>query len=308
MKTQPVMRNPLHLIVTSMVIYLLFSVSVCPAQNSDKSLMYQIKTKQGNIFVGKILKQDASEVIIFSKELGTIHISQANIKRILSMKAVKKRQYSLWGSNIQSTRYLFAPNGYGLEKNQGYYQNVGVLINSFAVGLGKGVSIGGGFIPMFLFGGGPTPVWVTTKVSIPVVKNKFNMGVGALMGTVLGDSESGFGMVYSISTFGTRDKNISVGMGYGYAGGHWAQTPLVNLSAMVRTGARSYLITENYFVVLDGVMVIISAGGRWMVKNVGLDYGLLMPVFGGSDTFVGIPWLGITIPFGEMPIMNPKTN
>ncbi len=303
------MKNHLFLIVTSFVIYLLFSVSVCTAQNPDKSLMVQIKTKQGDILVGKILKQDASEVVISTKELGTIHISQANIKRIMSMKEVKKRQYSLWGSNIQSTRYLFAPNGYGLEKNQGYYQNVGVLINSFAVGLGKGVSIGGGFVPMFLLGGGPTPAWITTKVSMPVVKNKFDLGVGALMGTVLGNQESGFGMVYGISTFGTKDKNISVGIGYGYAGGHWALAPSVNLSAMLRTGARSYLITENYIVVVDGnVFAILSAGGRWMIKNVGLDFGLFMPIMSDQDTFLGIPWLGITIPFGELPIMNPKRN
>ena len=176
------------------------------------------------------------------------------------------------------------------------------------MGLGKGVSIGGGFIPMFLLGGA-TPAWISTKVSMPVVKNKFDLGVGVLLGTVLGNQESGFGMVYGISTFGTKDKNISVGIGYGYAGGHWAQTPLVNLSAMLRTGARSYLITENYIVVVDGSgFAILSAGGRWMVKNVGIDFGLFMPIMGGSGTFVGIPWLGITIPFGELPIMNPKTN
>lgn len=75
------MKNHLFLIVTSFVIYLLFSVSVCTAQNPDKSLMVQIKTKQGDILVGKILKQDASEVVISTKELGTIHISQARIKR-----------------------------------------------------------------------------------------------------------------------------------------------------------------------------------------------------------------------------------
>ncbi len=60
-------------------------------------------------------------------------------------------------------------------------------------------SIGAGIVPVFLFGGGATPVWITPKFSIPVVKDKFNVGAGALVGTVLGASGTGFGLLYGLN-------------------------------------------------------------------------------------------------------------
>jgi len=48
--------------------------------------------------------------------------------------------------------------------------------------------------------------------SIPVSKEKFNLGGGALLGTVLGAEETGFGILYGISTLGSKDKNVSLGL------------------------------------------------------------------------------------------------
>jgi hypothetical protein len=63
-----------------------------------------------------------------------------------------------------------------------------VLFNQGGYGVTNYFSIGAGILPVFLFGGGATPVWITPKFSIPVVIDKFNVGAGALAGTVLGES------------------------------------------------------------------------------------------------------------------------
>ena len=174
------------------------------------------------------------------------------------------------------------------------------MVNSFAVGVTNNISIGGGLIPLFFFAGGPTPVWFTPKVSIPVKKDNFCLGAGALIGTVIGEEETGFGILYGIGTIGSKDNNMSFGLGYGYAGGQWAKSPMINLNFMFRTGARGYFISENYFIQAgDETAVIISAGGRQIIKSAGLDYGLIIPLFSEMESFVALPWLGITIPFGN---------
>ena len=110
-------------------------------------------------------------------------------------------------------------------------------------------------IPLFLLGGGPTPVFLTGKVSVPLVENKVNLGAGALAGAVLGEDGGSFGIVYGVSTFGDPDKNFTLGLGYAFAGGEWASSPLINLSGMVRGSKRMYFITENYYVHAGGDVI-----------------------------------------------------
>jgi hypothetical protein len=290
----------------STIIVLLLASFVCFAQEQPDTSMYRIETRDGNIYMGQIVSQDSVKVILDSDKLGEIKILRADIKKMYSIERKKIIDGEYWFENPQATRYFYAPNGNALKKGEGYYQNVWVLFNSFAVGIADNFSIGGGMVPLFLIAGGPTPVWLTPKISIPVTKNKVSIGAGALAGTIVGEDNAGFGILYGISTFGSKDKNISAGLGYGYAGGDWARSPMVNLSAMVRTGARGYFVTENYFFKnKQTTTVILWLGGRQIIKDAGLDYGLVIPIVSEMDEFIAIPWLGLTIPFGNETSKNP---
>ena len=87
-------------------------------------------------------------------------------------------------------------------------------------------------------------------------------------------------------------------MGYGFADGEWASAPAINVSGMLRTGPRGYLITENYYIGLGEEDVgIISIGGRKIVKKISIDFGGFIPI-PFIDIYV-IPWLGITVPIGK---------
>ena len=113
------------------------------------------------------------------------------------------------------------------------------------------MTVGLGLVPTFLFGAGATPFWITPKVSIPVVKDKFNIGAGVLYANVVGsDVETGKGiaLAYGITTFGSRDKNMSIGVGYGWADGGWASKPTINVSFMARVSRNGYFLSENYFI------------------------------------------------------------
>lgn len=291
-----------HIIVSALLLILFLAANNCSAQNKqDSTIQYRIETIDGNEFIGYILNQDSAKINFRTLNKVEISIPRNEIKQLLKLDVQKMKNGKYWFDNPQSSRYFWAPNGYGLKAGEGYYQNVWVLYNQVSVGVTNYFSIGAGIVPLFLFAGTATPVWVIPKFSIPVVKDKLNLGGGAIVGAVVGATNSGFGIVFGVSTFGSRDNNLSLGLGYGYAAGGWAKTPLVNLSGMARIGSRSYFVTDNYFIAFGNKLTaIFSFGGRSIIKrSAGLDYGLVVPVYSDMGNFFAIPWLGITVPFGN---------
>lgn len=159
--------------------------------------------------------------------------------------------------------------------------------------------MGIGFVPLFLFASEFTPIWITPKFSVPIKKDRFNMGFGALIGTVTGESNSGFGILYSTATFGSRDENSTIGLGWGYGSDGLAETPTITFSYIVRVSKKGYFMTENYYIDGGGGenVIIFSLGGRSILRKVGLDYGFFTPIVKDAD-FIIVPWLGLIVPFG----------
>lgn len=286
------------IILVTIFILFLNTFAFSQAAENDTSI-FRIETRDGNEFVGQIISEDSARIIVLTENLGEISIRKKEIKSREKVNIQQIRDGKVWFPNPQSTRYFWSPNGYGLRKGEGYYQNIWVLWNQFAYGVTDNLSVGGGIIPLFLFGGAPTPVFFSPKFSFPVEKNKFNIGAGALVGTVLGESGSSFGILYGLTTFGTPDNNVSLGMGYGFAGGEWASSPIINLNGMFRLSDRWYIITENFYVNTDGEgFGLLTFGGRWIIKKAALDFGLVVPVQ-PDISFIAVPWLGFTVPFGK---------
>jgi hypothetical protein len=79
--------------------------------------------------------------------------------------------------------------------------------------------------------------------------------------------------------------------------GEWSSAPILTLSGMLRVSKKTYLLTENFIFPEEAELTLLSFGARSFAGKVGIDYGLFIPV--GAGIFIGIPWLGITIPFGK---------
>lgn len=266
----------------------------------DTSQLYVVKTIDDNEYIGSIVSQNAEVLVLKTEALGEISIQKKNIKSITPLKKGRIVEGQYWFENPHSTRYFVQSNGYSLRQGEGYYQNTWVLFNQVSYGVTDNIMIGGGVLPLFLFAGSPTPVWFTPKVSVPIVKDKFNAGVGAFVGTVIGEEESGFGFLYGTTTYGSRDQNISLGLGYGFAGGEWGDYPLISVSGMARTGKKFAFMMENYFADAGDENVFFSLlGGRFIGKTIAVDAGLFLPVSEFDEEFIALPWLGINVPFGN---------
>lgn len=277
----------------------MFNMTAQAQDEAESEVVYRIVTTDGNTFIGTLVSENDQEVTLQTDQVGRITIQRSNIKMMeeIDPRHIKDGEY--WHANPHSTRYLFSTNAIGLEKGRGYYQNTWIFFNNVNYGVTNNFSIGGGFVPSFLWGASEVPVWLIPKLSIPVSKDKFHVAVGGLFGGLLGAENGGLGMAYGTATVGNRDNNLTLGIGYGYADGNWADIPLINLNGMYRLNKTLYFISENYFLTVGGeTSGLISGAIRWAPENFALDLGLISSTEAGGG-FIGYPWLGVAIPFGK---------
>jgi len=283
----------------ALLILLAFQGRTYAQENPDTLALWELETRDGNSFLGSISAEDSSGILLLTEIYGKIRIPS---EQILSKKRLRQSELvegEYWFGNPHATRSFFGPNGYGLRAGEAYYQNTWVFFNQLSYGITNYFSMGGGVMPLFLLAGSPTPVWITPKVSIPLVKDKLNLGAGTLLAWVIGE-DFGFGIGYGALTVGGRDKNLTLGAGWSFSGGEWADAPTLMLSGMTRVSKKTYLVTENYLLGLSGsFIVVISLGGRSVQKKLAVDYGLVLPLGEQIGTFIAVPWLGIAVPFGN---------
>ncbi|MFO7977768.1 MAG: hypothetical protein R6U64_03845, partial [Bacteroidales bacterium] len=246
--------------------------------SEQDTLIWRVETIDGNVFTGHILSRNDQQIVLQTENFGQLKIQSNNIKSMNLVQPDDGQGEDQMDEIRATSRYFWAPSGYNLEEGEGYYQNVWVLFNQVSYGITDRFTIGAGMIPLFLFAGAPTPLWVTAKMSIPVVKDHFNLGAGVLAAGIIGEG-TGVGIAFGNGTLGTRDRNVSLGLGWGFSGEGMSSIPVINFSTMVRYSRRSYFISENYFIDQE---LIFSAGGRTSFQKINLDYGLIIPVTGGE--------------------------
>lgn len=267
---------------------------------TDSAQLYLIRTVDKNEFTGVILQKDLNAIVLKTEYYGVLHIGMHLIKSIEAIRPDEFVNGKVWPGNTQATRYFWAPNGFGIESGDLYYQNIWILFNQFSFGVTDYFSVSAGIVPLFLFAGTPTPVWVVPKFSIPAIENTLNFGTGFMGGVILGSEKSEFGLLFGDVTVGGKNRNATAGVGYSFSNGDFSKTLIINLSGFVRISKSTYLITENYYIQNpEKTMGVLSFGGRSILNRAGIDYALILPLGFGIDSFIAIPLLGITLPLSR---------
>lgn len=285
-------------VFTTLLCLMLSAVGMTQSTPVDTTKTFSIETTDGNTYIGRIIAQTPQQITLRTNRLGDLQLDRRDIRKVKELQISQMVDGEYWHESPISSRYFFGANGYGPRKGEGYFTNIWVFYNQVVYGLTDAFSVGVGTSPLFLFNGAPTPIWLTPRLSLPIDKDNVQLGLGGYFGTVLIEDIGLYGMLHGQLTIGSRDRNFNIGLGYGYAGNDWANTPLISFGGIYRTGKKFALMTDNYFLDIgDEDLLLIAIGGRFISNNIAVDAGLVIP--GGVDDFLAIPTLGLTVPFGN---------
>ena len=147
-----------NLFILFTMVLLSFNLDAQEFAGNDTTTVFRVETIDGNIYTGVITEEDQQYITISTEKLGIIRISKSDVKSSTLLTGVRKEAGEYWLPNPQSTRYFWAPNGYGLNKGEAYYQNIWIFYNQFSWGITNNFSMSAGTIPLFLFAGTSTPI------------------------------------------------------------------------------------------------------------------------------------------------------
>ena len=196
------------------ILCLFFFSNFLFAQTNEFGKKYIYEFRDGTVIIG-----------IFDRELeGNIYIKDENGKEIYipsvmiaqqfeaNDKNIKNGEY--WFPNLHDTRYFFAPSAFGLEKGEGYFGHSYWLLWQIQYGITDNFSIGGGAT---LFG---LPSSLNGKYSFNI-QDDVNAALGYFwvgdLFNILGDEKSFVNMPYAVLTKGSKENNITLGIGYNIA-------------------------------------------------------------------------------------------
>jgi hypothetical protein len=176
-----------------------------PQTNPDSTVSIQKVVKQNGVaFTGKIVFQDAREVLVDSKEMGLVYIPRHEIKEIVEIKWADRAA----NGSLFATRYFLTTNGFPIKKGDNYIQwNLFGPDFQFGIADNFGVGIMTSWVGM--------PIIGTAKYSIKLGKDLCG-GLGFLAGTgSWAFPKYGLLLPFGFLTVGNRMNNLNFSAGYG---------------------------------------------------------------------------------------------
>jgi hypothetical protein len=305
----------------------------------DTTKVYEVELVDGTRFIGQFLSKTEDVVYFKTSSIQRLEISFEQIRSIKELveseaeealseepKVETAKRHS-WYPNPNATRYFFAPSAFNLKKREGYYQNSYLILNSVNYGVTDHFSVGaslellstfssiasGSFEPIFL---------VTPKVGWEVHKD-WNVGAGILYLSLPGfDDDEGYydeygnyvenedskrssaGIAYGIATYGDIERNVTLGLGWGFFEGDIASQPIITLNGMIRVRENMSLVTENWFIpfgedfeVRTTYYELMSYGVRFFGKKLSVDLGFLNNRDLAKALIIGIPYVDFVVKF-----------
>lgn len=247
----------------------------------------------GSEIVGTIITEDPAHVEFQSLSKIMMRVPRNQIKTIEPLRGtVVDGEFRKSDPNY--TRLFFAPTGRALKSGQGYFSVYDIFFPFIAVGIGDIVTLAGG---MSLIPGAENQIYYFAPKITPLHLKDLDVSAGVLYINALGVDFSGGGIVYGVGTYGSSDHALTVGLGWGFAGGEIANKPILLLGGEIRLTNSIKLLTENW--IPPGTdLVVYSFGIRFFGENLAADLGFIRPSKMGSGGFPFIPWLGFAYNFG----------
>ena len=197
-----------HLFSTLLLLFAFISISFAQPDNNKKVVLLT----NGNEYTGTIISDDGREMLFETETVGKIYIKKTDVKSITNYQAddfvildnekVKPNPFG--------TRYAFTTNALPIKKKENYY-----MINLWGPECHFAVADNFNLGVMTTWIG--SPFAIAAKYSFQTKNPKLNFSIGEIAGN--GGYIDPFSLIslsFGNVTFGDRDRNITLGIGYGY--------------------------------------------------------------------------------------------
>ncbi len=264
---------------------------------SDTTRVQVLRLSDGSVVVGRVIEVRGDSAIVRTAS-GQLTVARAAISSLKERPSHSMRAGVYWPEDPNATRLYFAPTGHMLEKGEGYFCDIMLFLLCLTGGLSDRFTLGGGVSILPGIDISENIFYVTPKIGL-VTLEKFAVAVGAFAGWsgAITDDAASFGLLYGVSTFGDRESNFSLGLGWPYYSDEIANSPIVLAGIKLRMTRGSSFISENY-ILPNSEGGIISYGVRLFNDRIGGDVALFRYI--GSDSEgqgIGIPFLGLAVKF-----------
>jgi len=240
----------------------------------DSTQIQILTVEDGSSFIGRII-EFGEEELKFETKYGilTFPVFEITELKLISRDQLKEGKY--WFPNPNCSRLFFAPTGRMLKQGEGYFADYFVFFPTFTFGITNNITLGGGFSIIPGLDLDEQVLLFTPKVGIKTSK-KMDLALGALIVKLPEDAQSA-GILYGVSTFGTLDKSVTVGLGYGYFDDELADKPIVVLGGETRTSRSISLVTENW-IIPEKDTPVLTFGLRFFGEKISVDFALIFPM------------------------------
>jgi len=255
-------------LLSTLVLFLSLSTIAFAQPNSELKV---IKLTNGAEYIGTIISDDGREMLFESTTLGKIYIKKTDVKSItnyqtddfviLDNEKVKPNPFG--------TRYAFTTNALPIKKKENYY-----MINLWGPECHFAVADNFNLGVMTTWIG--SPFALAAKYSFQTKNPKLNFSIGEIAGNGgYIDPASLISLSFGNVTFGDCDRNITLGLGYGYfdfnqmesvPGTYYNSSfaPLRNKPAttgVLGSVAANFRINDRVSFIFDSMFGNISTGG-----------------------------------------------
>lgn len=173
---------------------------------ADPAKTYLIVKQNGAKFIGKIVSQDAHEILLNTVDFGELYIPKHVIEEIRELLPETDKNYI--SDDLFASRYFITTNGLPIKKGENYIQ-WNLYGPDFQFGIADNFSIG------IMTSWVAMPIIANAKYSIDLGKNR-SMALGLLAGTgSWALPEFGLLLPFVSFTYGNRKNNINFSTGYG---------------------------------------------------------------------------------------------
>jgi hypothetical protein len=266
-------------------------------QPANAKRTYRIVLKDGTQLRGDMVRQDSTEAVIRTSNLGEIHLKPEQIVRI--EQEGTQAQGEVY-PNLFSQTMRLAPTAFSAEKNKVYYRNYFLYVSQFEYGINENWSVGTtfySFAPTNLFS-------LNTKVSMPVGR-RVRLGISAQYAAVRADGFIGnggtlasIGYLQGMVTTGDRQNNTTFGLGWSLSNGELSRNVIGTFGLVRKVSPKLSFITENFVLFGTGTLDfagVLSAGIRFDRRRHAFDLAAYIPLLIGRTVTTPITF----IPFGS---------